>query len=344
MSENLNGIEERYAELERRLSDPAIVANNREYAQLAKERAQLEQVAVAIREYRRLLGEVAEHKGLVEGEDAELREIARDELPDLQRRQAGVEERLKQLLTPRDPNDDKNVLLEIRAGTGGEEASLFASELFRMYTGFAERQRWKVETLSLSTTGVGGIKEVVALVSGRGAYSRLKFEGGVHRVQRVPATEASGRSHSCAVTVGVLTEADEVEVNINEEKDLRIDVMRASGPGGQSVNTTDSAVRITHIPSGMVIICRDEKSQHKNKARALKVLRARLMEKAREEQDAKIAQSLRSMVGTGDRSERIRTYNYPQSRDTDHHVKLTLHHLVIVIDGTLDPIHLSLTT
>ncbi len=344
MIEKLNGIEERYAELERRLSDPAIVANNREYAQLAKERAQLEQVAVAIREYRRLLGEVAEHKALLEGDDAELREIARDELPDLQRRQAAVEERLKQLLTPRDPNADKNVLLEIRAGTGGEEASLFASELFRMYTRFAERHRWKVEPLSLSATGLGGIKEVVALVSGRGAYSRLKFEGGVHRVQRVPATEASGRIHTSAVTVAVLPEADEVEVNINEEKDLRIDVMRASGPGGQSVNTTDSAVRITHIPSGMVIICRDEKSQHKNKARALKILRARLLEAAHAEQDAKIAETRRSMVGTGDRSERIRTYNFPQSRVTDHRVNLTLHQLDHVLDGEIDPLIDALAT
>src|SRR5216683_2050423 len=342
MIEKLNGIEERYAELERRLSDPAIVANNREYAQLAKERAQLEQVAVAIREYRRLLGEVAEHKALLEGDDAELREIARDELPDLQRRQAAVEERLKQLLTPRDPNDDKNVLLEIRAGTGGEEASLFANELFRMYTRFAERHRWKVEPLSLSTTGLGGIKEVVALVSGRGAYSRLKFEGGVHRVQRVPATEASGRIHTSAVTVAVLPEADEVKVN--EEKDLRIDVMRASGPGGQSVNTTDSAVRITHIPSGMVIICRDEKSQHKNKARALKILRARLLEAAHAEQDAKIAETRRSMVGTGDRSERIRTYNFPQSRVTDHRVNLTLHQLDHVLDGEIDPLIDALAT
>jgi peptide chain release factor 1 len=344
MIEKLNGIEERYAELERRLSDPAIIANNREYAQLAKERAQLEQVAVAIREYRRLLGEVAEHKALLEGDDAELREIARDELPDLQRRQAAVEERLKQLLTPRDPNDDKNVLLEIRAGTGGEEASLFASELFRMYTRFAERHRWKVEPLSLSSTGLGGIKEVVALVSGRGAYSRLKFEGGVHRVQRVPATEASGRIHTSAVTVAVLPEADEVEVNINEERDLRIDVMRASGPGGQSVNTTDSAVRITHIPSGMVIICRDEKSQHKNKARALKILRARLLEAAHAEQDAKIAETRRSMVGTGDRSERIRTYNFPQSRVTDHRVNLTLHQLDHVLDGEIDPLIDALAT
>jgi len=273
-----------------------------------------------------------------------LREIARDELPDLQRRQAAVEERLKQLLTPRDPNDDKNVLLEIRAGTGGEEASLFASELFRMYTRFAERHRWKVEPLSLSTTGLGGIKEVVALVSGRGAYSRLKFEGGVHRVQRVPATEASGRIHTSAVTVAVLPEADEVEVNINEEKDLRIDVMRASGPGGQSVNTTDSAVRITHIPSGMVIICRDEKSQHKNKARALKILRARLLEAAHAEQDAKIAETRRSMVGTGDRSERIRTYNFPQSRVTDHRVNLTLHQLDHVLDGEIDPLIDALAT
>src|SRR5216684_4524705 len=338
MIEKLNGIEERYAELERRLSDPAIVANNREYAQLAKERAQLEQVAVAIREYRRLLGEVAEHKALLEGDDAELREIARDELPDLQRRQAAVEERLKQLLTPRDPNDDKNVLLEIRAGTGGEEASLFAGELFRMYSRYAERHGWRVEQLSLSTTGLGGIKEVIALINGRGAYSRLKFEGGVHRVQRVPETEGSGRIHTSAVTVAVMPEADEVEVNINEDKDLRIDVMRASGPGGQSVNTTDSAVRITHIPTGIVIVCRDEKSQHKNKARALKILRARLLDNARAEQQAKIAQTRRSMVGTGDRSERIRTYNFPQSRVTDHRVNVTIHQLDNFLDGAIDPV------
>jgi len=342
--DKLKGIEERFAELESRLGDSVVIANNREYAQVAREHAQLSSVIDAAREYRRLLGEIQEHKGVLEAEDAELRELARAELPTMQRRQSLLEERLRQLLTPRDPNDDKNVLLEIRAGTGGEEASLFAGDLYRMYTRYAERHGWKVEPLSLSTTGLGGIKEVIAAISGRGAYSRLKFEGGVHRVQRVPATEASGRIHTSAVTVAVLPEADEVEVKINEEKDLRIDVMRASGPGGQSVNTTDSAVRITHLPTGMVIICRDEKSQHKNKARALKILRARLLENALAEQDAKIADARRSMVGTGDRSERIRTYNFPQARVTDHRVNMTVHQLDQVLDGALDSIIDALAT
>ncbi len=337
MLDKLSGIVERFADIERRLGDPAIFANQREYARLAKERAQLAEIVDRTREYRHLLAEIAEHKSVLEGDDAELRELARSEMPALQKRQQALEEKLKQLLTPRDPNDEKNVLLEIRAGTGGAEASLFASELFRMYTRYAERHGWKVESLSMSDTGLGGIKEVIALITGRGAYSRLKYEGGVHRVQRVPETEAAGRIHTSAVTVAVMPEADEVEVTINEEKDLRIDVMRASGPGGQSVNTTDSAVRITHIPTGEVIVCRDEKSQHKNKARALKILRARLLEKARAEQEAKIAAARRSMVGTGDRSERIRTYNFPQSRVTDHRVNLTLHQLDQVLDGSLDP-------
>ncbi len=344
MLDKLKGIEERYAELERRISDPALIANNREYAPLAREHASLAEVIGAIREYRRLLDEIAEHRAVLEGDDSELRELARGELPALHKRQAELEERIKTLIAPRDPNDERNVLLEIRAGTGGEEASLFAGELFRMYSRYAERNRWKVEALSLSTTGLGGVKEVIALIAGRGAYSRLKFEGGVHRVQRVPATEASGRIHTSAVTVAVMPEADDVEVNINEEKDLRIDVMRASGPGGQSVNTTDSAVRITHIPTGMVIVCRDEKSQHKNKARALKILRARLLEAAQAEQEAKIAATRRSMVGTGDRSERIRTYNFPQSRVTDHRVNLTLHQLDQVLDGAIDPIIDALAT
>jgi peptide chain release factor 1 len=344
MLDKLKGIEERFDELERRLSDPAVIANNREYAQLARERAQLGDVIGATREYRKLLGEIEDHKSVLEADDADLRELAKAELPTMQRNQAALEERLRQLLTPRDPNDDKNVLLEIRAGTGGEEASLFAGDLFRMYTRYAERHGWKVESLSLSGTGLGGIKEVIASITGRGAYSRLKFEGGVHRVQRVPTTETSGRIHTSAVTVAVLPEADDVEVNINEEKDLRIDVMRASGPGGQSVNTTDSAVRITHLPTGMVIICRDEKSQHKNKARALKILRARLLENAQAEQDAKIADARRSMVGTGDRSERIRTYNFPQTRVTDHRINLTLHQLDQVLDGALDPIIDALAT
>jgi len=344
MIDKLKGIEDRYADLERRLSDPAVIGNNREYAQIARERSQLEDVATAVRGYRTLLEEIAGHRAILEGDDAELRELARGELPAMHKRQAALEDRLRELMAPHDPNDERNVVLEIRAGTGGEEASLFASELYRMYSRYAERQRWKIEALSLSTTGLGGFKEVVALVTGRGAYSRLKFEGGVHRVQRVPATEASGRIHTSAVTVAVMPEADEVEVNINEEKDLRIDVMRASGPGGQSVNTTDSAVRITHLPSGMVIVCRDEKSQHKNKARALKILRARLLELAHAEQDAKTAETRRSMVGTGDRSERIRTYNFPQSRVTDHRVNLTLHQLDQVLDGAIDPLIDALAT
>ncbi len=337
MLDKLKGIEERFEVLERKLADPAVIANNREYAQLARERAQLEEMVGAIRAYRRLAEEIADHRALVES-DPELRDLARAELPGLEKQQAALEARLRDLMTPRDPNDERNVILEIRAGTGGEEASLFAGELFRMYTRYAERRGWKVEPLSLSTTGLGGLKEAVAQITGRGAYSRLKFEGGVHRVQRVPETEASGRIHTSAVTVAVMPEADEVEVNINEEKDLRIDVMRASGPGGQSVNTTDSAVRITHLPTGIVIVCRDEKSQHKNKARALKILRARLLDQARAEQEAKIAATRRSMVGTGDRSERIRTYNFPQSRVTDHRVNLTLHQLDQVLDGALDPI------
>lgn len=344
MLDKIKGIEEHFANIERRLSDPATIANQREYATLAKERSQLAEVAGCIREYRKLLDDIAEHKSFIEGDDPEMRDLARAEMPELQRKLAPLEERIRHLLTPRDPNDERNVILEIRAGTGGAEASLFAAELFRMYTRYAERHGWKVETLSLSTTGLGGIKEVIASINGRGAYSRLKFEGGVHRVQRVPETEASGRIHTSAVTVAVMPEADEVEININEEKDLRIDVMRASGPGGQSVNTTDSAVRITHIPSGMVIVCRDEKSQHKNKARALKILRARLLDKARDEQEQKIAEQRRSMVGTGDRSERIRTYNFPQSRVTDHRVSVTIHQLDQFLDGAIDGMIDALST
>jgi peptide chain release factor 1 len=344
MLDKLKGIEDRFADLERRISDPAVIANNREYALLARERSQLGEVVGAIREYRKVLDEIADHRVVLEGDDAELRELAKAELPAMQRQQTAMEEHLRLLLAPRDPNDDKNVVLEIRAGTGGDEAALFANELFRMYTRYTERHNWKIEPLSVSASGLGGIKEVIALITGRGAYSRLKFEGGVHRVQRVPATEGSGRIHTSAVTVAVMPEADDVEVNINETKDLRIDVMRASGPGGQSVNTTDSAVRITHIPSGMVIICRDEKSQHKNKARALKILRARLLEQAHAEQDAKTAETRRSMVGTGDRSERIRTYNFPQSRVTDHRVNLTLHQLDLVLDGAIDPLIDALNT
>ncbi len=340
----LKAIEERFAELEKKLGDVSVITNAKEYAQLAREHAQLQPLVERAREYERVLKDIQEHKALLEDKDRELRELAKQELPGLLARQAELEAQLKKLLAPQDPNDERNVILEIRAGTGGEEACLFAADLLRMYTRYAEERGWRFEILSLSSTGLGGVKEAIVLISGKGAYSRLKFEGGVHRVQRVPETEASGRIHTSAVTVAVLPEADEVEVHINEEKDLRIDVMRASGPGGQSVNTTDSAVRITHIPTGIVIVCRDEKSQHKNKARALKILRARLLERARQEQEAKIAETRRSMVGSGDRSERIRTYNFPQSRVTDHRINLTLHQLDRVLDGELDPIIDALAT
>ena len=343
MFERLADIERRYEELERLVSDPAVIANRREFAKLARERAQLEETVAGWRERQRVAREVAEHRELAHGKDDELRELARGELPALEKRLEELDATLKRLLVPRDPNDDRNVVLEIRAGTGGEEASLFAAELFRMYSRYAERQGWRVEVLSSSPTGLGGFKEVIALVQGKGAYSRLKFEGGVHRVQRVPVTETQGRIHTSAVTVAVLPEAEDVEVDL-ADKELRIDVFRSSGPGGQSVNTTDSAVRVTHLPTGLVVTCQDEKSQHKNKAKALKILRARLLERARHEQQSEIAASRRAMVGSGDRSEKIRTYNFPQSRVTDHRANLTLHTLERVLDGELDAIIDALTT
>jgi peptide chain release factor 1 len=264
-----------------------------------------------------------------------MRELAQAEIDELTARQAKLEEELRGLLIPRDPNDDKNVFLEIRAGAGGDEAGLFASELFRMYTKYAERQRWKWEVIDSHPTGVGGLKEVVALVQGRGAWSRLKYERGVHRVQRVPATESSGRIHTSTVTVAVLPEAEDVDVKV-DEKDIQVDVYRSSGPGGQGVNTTDSAVRLTHLPTGLVVTCQDERSQIKNRAKALRVLKARLLERAQEEQAAAIAADRRSQVGTGERSERIRTYNFPQGRVSDHRINLTLHRLPAVLEGDLD--------
>ncbi|TMA69866.1 MAG: peptide chain release factor 1 [Deltaproteobacteria bacterium] len=343
MFERLADIGRRYEELERLVSDPQVIANRREFAKLARERAQLEETVGCWRERQRVAREVAEHRELAHGKDEELRELARGELPALEERLEELDATLKRLLVPRDPNDERNVVLEIRAGTGGEEASLFAAELFRMYSRYAERQGWRVEVLSSSPTGLGGFKEVIALVQGKGAYSRLKFEGGVHRVQRVPVTETQGRIHTSAVTVAVLPEAEDVEVDL-ADKELRIDVFRSSGPGGQSVNTTDSAVRVTHLPTGLVVTCQDEKSQHKNKAKALKILRARLLERARHEQQSEIAASRRAMVGSGDRSEKIRTYNFPQSRVTDHRASLTLHTLERVLDGELDAIIDALTT
>ncbi len=343
MLDRLAEIERRYEELERLVADPTVIANRREFAKLARERSQLEETVARWRERQHVAREVEGHRECLREKDAELRELARGELPALEARLAELDATLKQLLLPKDPNDERNTVLEIRAGTGGDEASLFAAELFRMYTRYAERHGWRVEVLSSSPTGLGGFKEVIALVVGKGAFSRLKFEGGVHRVQRVPVTETQGRIHTSAVTVAVLPEAEDVEVEL-ADKDLRIDVYRSSGPGGQSVNTTDSAVRVTHLPTGLVVTCQDEKSQHKNKAKALKILRARLLERARSEQQSEIAANRKAMVGSGDRSEKIRTYNFPQSRVTDHRVNVTLHTLDRVLDGEIDPIVDALVT
>ena len=332
MLEKMAEVEGRYEELEELLADPALLEDRREYSRVAKEHADLSEVVTCYREWRKLAQEVRDNRELLQEGDPEIQDLAAEELDALKSRQDALEQRLRVLLLPRDPNDDRNVLLEIRAGTGGEEASLFSADLFRMYSRYAETRGWKVEVLNSNPTGLGGFKEVVALIEGQGAYSQLKFEGGVHRVQRVPVTETSGRIHTSAVTVAVLPEADEVDVEI-DPRDLRIDVFRSSGPGGQSVNTTDSAVRMTHAPTGIVVSCQDEKSQHKNKAKALKILRARLLEKTQEAQRSEIAASRKLMVGSGDRSERIRTYNFPQGRVTDHRINLTLYKLDQVMDG-----------
>ena len=343
MLEKLKQVVRRFEELEDLLVSPALMDNPRELAKLGKERAQLEDVVAAYREFERLQDDLAEHQQLIHDPDRELAAMAHGAMPEIEAELATLRERLRQLLLPKDPNDQRNTMVEIRAGTGGEEASLFAADLFRLYQRYAERRGWKVEVLSSSQSGMGGLKEVIALVQGERVFSRLKFEGGVHRVQRVPATEAQGRIHTSAVTVAVLPEADEVEVDI-PDKDLRIDVYRSSGPGGQSVNTTDSAVRATHLPTGLIVTCQDEKSQHKNKAKALKILRARLLERAQAEQQSEIAANRKAMVGSGDRSEKIRTYNFPQNRVTVHRVNVTLHQLDRVMDGALDEIIDALVT
>lgn len=343
LGEKLAEVEQRYQTLEQQLSSAEVIANTQAYAKLAKEHAELGRVVTCFRQWRKIGQEIDDSQALLDDPDPEVQDLAREELDSLHQSHTELEQQLRVLLLPTDPLDEKNVLLEIRAGTGGEEASLFAADLCRMYTRYAEQKNWRMEVMSSSPTGLGGFKEIVTLIEGDHAYSRLKFEGGVHRVQRIPETEASGRIHTSAVTVAVLPEAEDVDVHI-DEKDLRIDVYRSSGPGGQSVNTTDSAVRITHLPTNSVVICQDEKSQHKNKAKALKILRSRLLEKAREEQHQEIAASRRSMVGSGDRSERIRTYNFPQSRLTDHRINLTLHTLERVLEGELDPVVDALTT
>jgi peptide chain release factor 1 len=330
-------------ELEGMMSDPQLVGQQREYKKVAKERSDLAEIVVCYREWRKVEQEIVDNRQLMDENDEAMRELVKDELVSLRERKEALETKLKFLILPKDPNDAKNVIVEIRAGTGGDEAALFAAELSRMYSRYAESRGWRVELMSSSPTGLGGYKEIILSIEGQGAYSRLKFEGGVHRVQRVPVTEGSGRIHTSAVTVAVLPEADEVELVI-DPKEIRIDVFRSSGPGGQSVNTTDSAVRITHIPSGIVISCQDEKSQHKNRAKGMKILRARLLEKKQDEQASEIAASRKSMVGSGDRSERIRTYNFPQGRLTDHRINLTIYQLERVMEGQIDEVVEGLIT
>ncbi len=334
MFAKLEEVEQRLLDLETEVSQPETVADRRRYQELTRELAEIRPVVEAYRNYRALKEEIAGHRELMAGNDEELRELAREELPVLVKRREELEKEIQLLLLPKDPNDEKNVVLEIRAGTGGDEAALFAADLFRMYARYAERQRWKIEELSRNETGVGGFKEIIVLVKGKRVYSQLKYESGVHRVQRVPTTESQGRIHTSAVTVAVLPEADEVDVEINPQ-DLRIDIYRASGPGGQGVNTTDSAVRITHLPTGLVVSSQDERSQHKNKARAMKVLASRLLDLRQREQHDKISSERRAQVGSGDRSERIRTYNFPQGRVTDHRIGLTLHKLDQILQGEI---------
>ncbi len=336
MFDRLEEVAARYQELEELLGQPEIASSPTRVREISQELAQLRDTVHAYRSWKELGARLAENEELLGDDDPGIVELARAEIGELRQEIEQVEARLKRLLVPRDPNDTKNVVLEIRAGTGGDEASLFSADLFRMYTRYAESMGWKLELLSLAETGAGGIKEVFASISGEGAYGRLKHESGVHRVQRVPATESQGRIHTSTVTVAVLPEAEEVDVSIDEGRDLRIDVYRSSGPGGQSVNTTDSAVRITHLPTNLVVTCQDEKSQHKNKARAMTILRSRLLEHERERQADERASARRAQVGTGERSEKIRTYNFPQSRITDHRAGVTLHRLEAVIEGELD--------
>ena len=345
MFEKLSFIEERYEELSRKISDPEVISDQSQFAKLCKEQSDIAPIVEKYREYKMLKDTISESEEILSDPemDKELKELAEEELKESKKNIEVVDGELKILLLPKDPNDDKSVIVEIRGGAGGDEAALFAGDLFRMYTMYADANRWKTEILSSNPTDIGGFKEISFSINGQGAYSKLKFESGVHRVQRIPSTESGGRIHTSTVTVAVLPEVEEVEVDINAN-DLRIDVFRAGGPGGQCVNTTDSAVRITHLPTGLVVSCQDEKSQHKNKDKAMKILRSRLYDLVQSQQHEQIAQERKSQVGTGDRSERIRTYNYPQGRVTDHRIGLTLHRLEAVLDGDLDEVIQALIT
>ena len=336
MLEKLNFLEEKYKELSEKIIDVEVMNNRSEWQKLAKEHGEIEPIVMKYREYIETTKRLEEDKEMLnEKLDDDMRELVKEEINELQEEVEKNEEELRVLLLPKDPNDDKNVIVEIRAGAGGDEAGLFAGNLFRMYSRYAERHNWKIELMNSNDQGIGGFKEVIFMIKGKGAYSRLKYESGVHRVQRVPATEANGRIHTSTATVAVLPEAEDVDIEINQN-DIRVDVFRSSGNGGQSVNTTDSAVRITHIPTGMVISCQDEKSQLKNKDKAMKILKARLYDKMITEQNAEIAEERRSQVGSGDRSERIRTYNFPQGRVSDHRINMTLYRLESFLDGDID--------
>ncbi len=343
MFDKLLGVEERFIEVEKHLSDPKIVNDRKVYQTYVREHAELNKIVTVYRQYKQTLQGLDESQDLLKDADPEIKDLAREEIATLNREKEDLETELKKLLLPKDPNDEKNVIVEIRAGTGGEEAALFAGDLFRMYSRYAENRDWDIDVITHHPTGVGGLKEIIAMIQGRGAYSIFKYESGTHRVQRVPTTEAQGRIHTSAVTVAILPEADEVDVEI-EPSELKIDVYRSTGPGGQSVNTTDSAVRITHLPSGMVVTCQDEKSQLKNKLKAMKVLRARLLDQMILEQNEKRSEERKSQVGTGDRSGRIRTYNFPQGRVTDHRIGLTLYKLEQILQGNIDELIDSLAT
>jgi peptide chain release factor 1 len=335
MFTKIKELEDRFMQVEGELSRPDVTKDQKTYQKYTKEHSQLSPIIQAYRKYNAIKEEIENSKFLLDDPDHEMRRLAKDEVESLKTELSQLENDLKFLLLPKDPNDEKNTIIEIRAGTGGDEAALFAADLFRAYLKYAEIRRWKTDILSRHNTGIGGLKEIIVLIEGQDVYSRLKYESGVHRVQRVPETEAQGRVHTSAVTVAVLPEAEEVDVQINME-DLRIDTFRSSGCGGQHINVTDSAIRITHLPSGLVVSCQDEKSQHKNKAKALKVLRSRLLDMQQAEQNSRISEERKNMVGSGDRSERIRTYNFPQARVTDHRIGLTLYKLEDVMQGNLD--------